>query len=355
MKYDNTKRIGYIDTLKFLGMFAIYLGHFGAFAGRAYGFVFTYHVPLFFFASGCIESVSKEYKFTDYLLKKIKGILVPYFLFSVCSVILKLVSSKFVFREMLSYLKVIMLGCVRNSFFAGAFWFLTCLFVIEIAFYFIKKLKKKWAIFIVCFSLFLISELILPKRPIIEPSCFWNIDSAIYYIIYFAVGYISFPLINKLLSDKKYMPAVITAGVASAVYSVLVFFGYDILSVINGCYFFSILAVLIRAMVIIVFNLSVAYVIKNIPFLCKLGMESLQMCCSEYMVKTIVYLILNSIGIALNFKSPVHTMIYTFVLMIIVHFCFAPVERIIVKCVNKIIDAVLFAVNIDKDKKQLKC
>ena len=40
-------RINWVDTLKFLGIFAIYLGHYGEVAKKAYPFVFEYHVPLF--------------------------------------------------------------------------------------------------------------------------------------------------------------------------------------------------------------------------------------------------------------------------------------------------------------------
>ena len=45
---QNDNRYNWIDTLRFLGIFAIYLGHFGNRAGKLYLFVFSYHVPLFF-------------------------------------------------------------------------------------------------------------------------------------------------------------------------------------------------------------------------------------------------------------------------------------------------------------------
>jgi len=54
------ERINYLDVAKFIGIFCIYLGHFGTYAGAAYPFVFTFHVPLFFFLSGCSETMSRE-------------------------------------------------------------------------------------------------------------------------------------------------------------------------------------------------------------------------------------------------------------------------------------------------------
>lgn len=45
-------RYEWVDCLKFWGILAIYIGHFGSNAGKLYEFVFLYHVPLFFFSAG---------------------------------------------------------------------------------------------------------------------------------------------------------------------------------------------------------------------------------------------------------------------------------------------------------------
>ncbi|WP_157930074.1 acyltransferase family protein, partial [Enterobacter hormaechei] len=47
-------RHDWIDYLRFIAIFYIYLGHFGPAAGKLYPFVFTFHVPLFFFISGLL-------------------------------------------------------------------------------------------------------------------------------------------------------------------------------------------------------------------------------------------------------------------------------------------------------------
>ena len=39
-------RYEWVDVLRFLGIFAIYLGHFENKAGKLYSFVFSYHVSL---------------------------------------------------------------------------------------------------------------------------------------------------------------------------------------------------------------------------------------------------------------------------------------------------------------------
>lgn len=53
------KRIEYLDVAKALGIFSIYVLHFGSDGGYGYLFAF-YSVALFFFISGCSESMSRQ-------------------------------------------------------------------------------------------------------------------------------------------------------------------------------------------------------------------------------------------------------------------------------------------------------
>ena len=54
------KRIAWIDVLKCIGIYEIYLGHYTTAAGWAYSFVFSHHVALFFFVAGAMEMQSKQ-------------------------------------------------------------------------------------------------------------------------------------------------------------------------------------------------------------------------------------------------------------------------------------------------------
>ena len=70
-------RILWIDTARCIGMFAIYLGHMGNAAGRAYPFVYMFHVPLFFFLAGCTEALQVAVPFFSGIIRAAKKILVP--------------------------------------------------------------------------------------------------------------------------------------------------------------------------------------------------------------------------------------------------------------------------------------
>ena len=83
------ERIRWMDVAKLIGIFAIYIGHLGSAAGNTYSYVFAFHVPLFFLISGCMESLSGEIglrEYGKYVLKKVKTILLPFYLFVLLSV-----------------------------------------------------------------------------------------------------------------------------------------------------------------------------------------------------------------------------------------------------------------------------
>lgn len=129
-----SKRVEWVDIAKLIGMFAIYLGHFGTAAGLSYPFVFSFHVPLFFFISGCVSNYERDCSVKEYLLKKFKRILIPFYGFASLSIIINVVLNDADLGDIKQWLWLVIKGCIRNTFFASGLWFLSCLFVMEIVF-----------------------------------------------------------------------------------------------------------------------------------------------------------------------------------------------------------------------------
>ena len=76
---DMNKRVEWIDIAKGYGILCVIIGHLPLPFFRALrGEIYTFHMPLFFFLSGCVFSVNK-YNFKEFLKRKIKTIVVPYF------------------------------------------------------------------------------------------------------------------------------------------------------------------------------------------------------------------------------------------------------------------------------------
>lgn len=171
-------RVPWIDTLKFLGILAIYIGHFGNLAGYAYQFVFTYHVPLFFFVSGFFALKHKEETLLQTINRKAVSLLIPYALFCALSILMIAIQKNMSAGTILS-LFVQALSGIRNQLFAGPLWFIPCLFVVSVLFaVLLKLLKKPWLMMAACIVISFLSETILPNKPLVKPSWFFNIDSA---------------------------------------------------------------------------------------------------------------------------------------------------------------------------------
>lgn len=54
------KRLDWLDVLRFLGIFGIFIVHFGSVTGRANPFLHLYVTPLFIVAAGFSEAISSK-------------------------------------------------------------------------------------------------------------------------------------------------------------------------------------------------------------------------------------------------------------------------------------------------------
>ena len=332
------ERIKWLDVLKFIGIVEIIFGHLGLNHTLAGAFIWTHHVPLFFFVSGAIiprEPVS----FKELILKKSRTILLPWFFFVLLSVVVYALSNNSGASQILGLSYIVVCGCIRNMFIANSLWFLTCLFVICISFELIKRMKHYIPILLFCFMLFLISDLVLPNRPIVQPSWVWNVDSAMYYVIYYAIGYISFPSINKFLEnrDRKFVGFVfMISGLLAIIFSVAVFFGHNPLTRLEFNPFLESIVTLFTSIIIIWSFVFISYFLKDIEPLNKAGQNTIYACGNEYIVKTMVTCILTSLGIKFSVTSPLIGLLYAMFILLITFKILMPIEKAILERVLQI-------------------
>lgn len=313
-------RIRWVDSARFLGIFAIYLGHFGTKAGNSYGFVFQYHVAFFIFLSGCMSNYDTETNLIRFLGKKVKGILLPLWVFSILSIFIYMIQNNIGLNAIKDYLPLIIKGNIRNTFFAESLWFLSCLFVVEIFFKVFKFLRIKGLIFIICLGMYIIAEKVISPHPLVEPHWCYNIDSAFYYIIFFVIGYMAYPYIMDLFDlDSGWKWGIfIIAGGLSLVYSGLLFGGRDCLEHIISMFpFLSFFAAIFRALLIIWLNLTVAKVIENIKLFNEIGQNTLYLCGNEYIIKMLFPCLVSIVGLEISLLSPLTTYLYTMILLVV--------------------------------------
>ena len=181
-------RIHYIDILKGIGIIFVILGHLQSYIPKSLLiYIYSFHMPLFFWISGFLYKEKYETMSTkSYLIKKSKELLYPYFTLCLINFIwyvLKEHSIKIVIKCFLSFLYS---NLIFEENFIGPVWFLLCLFIVEIVFFMFKK-NKNVNINISTLICFFIGILDIKFLNIRLP--FW-IDIAFWGIIFYIAGYI---------------------------------------------------------------------------------------------------------------------------------------------------------------------
>ncbi len=327
----SNKRIGYLDVVKALGIFFIYFAHFGPDGGYGYPFAF-YSGALFFFISGASESMSKEIGIYSYFKKKVRTIIVPWLLFALISVVGYSIKNNAT-DGMREQVFLILKGCIRNTFWAPALWFLTCLFVVCIVFWFLRKIKMKIVVIGICLLLYLLAEHGMPHRPASNPSWFWNIDSAAEYLIYYCLGYYLFPYINQMIKRKDTWAVGIKISISLivAAYGGAVFIGIDFLQFLGQFKIGALFHPLFSNMLIIILYIAAAYILQDIKILREIGESTLFLCGSEFILKNVVKDFVCLLGLKIEFVTPLSVYAYVFVLLIIGIKFVVPAEKAVFK------------------------
>lgn len=326
------KRIDWVDVLKCIGIFIIYFWHLGEGMGKSYEFLLRFHVPLFFFLSGCMESLQKETGFSSYVWRKVKNILIPFFFFAFFSMLLVICYEQCGLSLIGLMVKQILLGGMRNRIFAYSLWFLTCLFVMSIFFQLIKKLKRRSFIFITGMVLYVVTARFLPYKPDMFPLLPYNADCALYYTIYYCTGYCIFPELQKFLEsseEKKKIRNIVLAvtGVAGSVYAVLLFWGTDVTGILLKVPVFRIFHPYLVAMLLIIWCVVIAFCLQKSKIMQQFGRESLYLCGNEFFMKTLVTIAASFWGISIPMQNAAVGIVYVIIVMHLTHFMLIPIEK----------------------------
>ena len=322
------ERVAWLDVAKCLGIFAVYIGHFGKDAGLIYDYVFQFHVPLFFFLAGCTRRISAR-KLLDSVRQATIKLMVPFFLFGLIYLaLLALVVDSL--NDTPGHLLILLKGAPRNQFAAGSLWFLTCLWVIEVLFSLIQRWK--WFFQVpVAIGLYVIVTKLLPWNPLFEPRGWYNVDSALAYFLYFVLGYTLFPVLEKWFhaGQSKRKTILHFAGVLSLAYGVMTFqtqAKYHVQLYLNvpG---YDVVGTILHTSILIFSTVYVAWLLQGVGVLKSTGQDTLYLCGNEDTVRMLFPIAWKTIGLGVQFVSPMSFPIYAAVLIGVVRKLIAPVER----------------------------
>lgn len=168
------KRI-YIDYIKAIGMIFVILGHINFANEPIKEWIYSFHMPLFFFASGL---VLKDVRLSKaYFIKKVKTLVVPYLLWALMYAEFSLTNIAKIGYA--SYSLIIEAGSLSSL------WFLPVLFIsLFIVQILLKIIKSDYALLVVGIVLFITATFV----PNIKCGYPWGSDVALIAVLFIIIG-----------------------------------------------------------------------------------------------------------------------------------------------------------------------
>lgn len=192
-------RFNQVDALKGLGMILVIIGHMDlTLVGTSVAtFIYTFHMPLFFLVSGYL-SIKMYNNFVVVLKKKARSLLLPYTVFFCISLLFGYIVVPFVILKSNVIPEVDFIQIIKSYLLSGGeltnipiynfpLWFLPCLFVTELCFYFFKKIKNDWIFFAV---LIVIAAITFPIQTILEGRPPFHINVVPAALVFMGIGYL---------------------------------------------------------------------------------------------------------------------------------------------------------------------
>ena len=165
-----------------------------------------------------------------------------------------------------------------------------------------------------------------------DPKLPFNLDSALFYVLFYAVGYVSFEYIDRFMGCKK--PAVrvslILSGAVAVVYSGLRILGNNLLGFLDSIPVISSLASAVGVLAFIYVVILISKVFENIDFLREIGQNTMYLCAGEFIVKSLVNGVLSIFSLKIVVESAVQGVLLAAIFLALALKIVVPVLKFIV-------------------------
>lgn len=98
---DVPQRVQWVDVLKIIGMFEIFLFHNLSAESAPRSFFFIFFVEMYFMMSGFFSDIKKHESFLSFVWKKFKSIMIPYFSFAILCELVLVFNNNYSFHQLL--------------------------------------------------------------------------------------------------------------------------------------------------------------------------------------------------------------------------------------------------------------
>jgi acyltransferase len=182
------RRIEWIDTAKFIGIFFVMFCHATG-KGDIIGYLYSFHLPLFFLLNGLTLRIDPKESFGDFLERKIKAYLIPLFCLGFLCIITDLIMHDALQVEYSWNYVVKTSVALYQQVRQYGLWFVGALFVSDIIAYFIITVGKKHGWISLILAAVQLTIAILFNR-YHQQWLMWNLDTAMFGSVFVYVGYL---------------------------------------------------------------------------------------------------------------------------------------------------------------------
>ena len=139
---EQRKRIIWLDYLKGIVILLVIIGHC-ALPPNLRKFIYSFHMPLFFFAGGLTLKMTSELSAKEFVKKKINALLIPYIALNLCTIATWTFFGRYLTGSQDTIFTVLKGILYANNdaivLVCGPSWFLPTLFLTEVAVFFIYR------------------------------------------------------------------------------------------------------------------------------------------------------------------------------------------------------------------------
>lgn len=209
-------RTPYIDVARGIALILVVWGHILSGSTFTFQWIFSFHMPIFFFLSGMCFHPEKFDTLGDFLKKKVKTRILPYFVIALLGFLICMCIPSYREPVLSDGLGLQMLSLVYyaqpRNLYIGQSWFLIGLFFAELFAFFWYRFTKDKKLTFIFFGLgiwiLLASQVLWRINNLFTSSYFsrlpWKIDAGFIAGIFVVAGYYTqkYQLLNKLFRFK---------------------------------------------------------------------------------------------------------------------------------------------------------
>ena len=328
-------RYGFVDVAKAIAMIFIFIGHY--LTSNIGPFAYSFHLFLFFMASGFFALHMQKDNFFDLIKKLFLRLVIPLFIWSIIAFIVVNLANNNIITKNTIFDFLLNPSDIRPN-----YWFMPALFSITIIYWLLAKIvKKPWLIVLITFILFLFlgqtkyifnhNLEILENVPLarwIDPKNFLT------YGFWYALGAAAFPLIIKFIENlnseslKKRLPVKILSYFCIAVSIVLLLHKSNFNIIPKNRYIVSNFIIL-KGLIIITAVLFFSNILSNSKVLNKIGKHTMIYVGIEFIIRDLIGVtVMQSLNLGvINLYNHIGVVMYSLLNVYLVYKLIDPIDN----------------------------